>query len=112
MKKILAIILIALVGCVAKTEVVPPNPSAVLALYLQISMARMEVAHCQSVGLSLEKRRAIIRNAIQDLRRLREEFGAYIEGGQVGPYCEVVCEEVLDFLEAAEDDGLLSCRNE
>ncbi|MFA5128708.1 MAG: hypothetical protein WC445_01940 [Patescibacteria group bacterium] len=112
MKKIYAILLAAFVGCTAKTEVVRPSADAVLALHLHISIARMEAASCQGIGLSSEKRRAIIRNALQDLQRLREEFGAYIERGRSDPYCGSVCEEMLDFLETAEDNGFLSCRNE
>ncbi len=108
-----ALALAALIGCVhAGTAEPPPNPEAVFVLYLQISMARLEVARCQSEGVSAEKQRQFVALANADLHRLRDEFGVYIEGGQAGPVCGPICEEMLDFLKVAEESGLLSCHDE
>lgn len=114
MKRNIVVSLVVFIGCATWTAETaqPPNADAVLALYVQISMARLEAAYCQGIGLSFEKRREMIRDAVQDLHRLREEFGTYIERGQIDPYCGPICEEMLDFLEAAEDNGFLPCREE
>ncbi len=85
MKKIAAALLVVLIGCATRTETVRPNADAVLALYLELSLVRIGVAFCLT-SRSVEWSTAFD-PARADVRRLRDEYTAYCEKGQVGPYC-------------------------
>jgi hypothetical protein len=71
-------------------------------LYIFLSLARMELANCEAARASPEEGSVIRDVALQERQLLRDEFEAYVHGGQGGLYCGPVCEEMKSFLEDAD----------
>jgi len=91
-------------------EVVRPESDfePTMSLYLQLSLLRRVVMDCETAQVSAEEGREIEAAARQEMQLLRDEFDAYAHGGQGGPYCGPVCQEIQKFLLEGEGAEILS----
>ncbi|MBI5071439.1 hypothetical protein HZB93_00895 [Candidatus Falkowbacteria bacterium] len=107
MKRLVAVVLAALIGCGGQAVQSPVDIEVVEALYVELSLTRIGVALCltsRSVEWSVA-----IDPARSDVRRLRDEYGVYYESDRTGAYCGPVCQEMQNFLAEANQAGLISC---
>lgn len=93
-------------------EVIRPESDfePTMAVYAYLAVERAAVAECEAARVPFEEGRTIRAAARQEMQLLCDEFAAYVEFGEGGPYCGPVCEEMQKFL--FEGDGaevLLSC---